>query len=104
MRRGQQSQPMTEQPGDRVRSLFHQAVVLPPEERMVFLESACAGDPGLRAEVEGLLACDANFTEETGEGLLKSPLVRLPELPAGAGGEPAAWLTGPRVQVRHYRI
>ncbi len=95
---------MTEQPGDRVRSLFHQAVVLPPEERMVFLESACAGDPGLRAEVEGLLACDANFTEETGEGLLKSPLVRLPELPAGAGGEPAAWLTGPRVQVRHYRI
>ena len=95
---------MTEQPGDRVQSLFDQAVVLPPEERGTFLDSACASDPGLRAEVESLLACDANFTEITGEGLLKSPLVRLPELPAGAGGEPAAWPAGPRVQVRHYRI
>ena len=95
---------MSEQPGDRVQSLFDQAVVLPPEERAAFLESACTGDPELRAEVECLLACDANFARETGEGLLKSPLVRLPELQAGAGSEQAGWPAGPRVQVRHYRI
>src|SRR5207244_3904377 len=53
---------MSEPPGDRVQSLFDQAVVLPPEQRAAFLEAACAGDRGLRAEVESLLACDAEFT------------------------------------------
>lgn len=32
---------------------------LPSEERNVFLDEACAGDPGLRTDVEALLAADA---------------------------------------------
>src|SRR6516225_579458 len=68
---------MGEQPGDRVQSLFDQAVALPPERRAAFLHAACAGDAALRAEVENLLACDGGFTEGgDGDGLLKSPLVR----------------------------
>ena len=31
---------------------------MPPDERMAYLESHCAGDPALRAEVESLLAAD----------------------------------------------
>ena len=50
---------MSEPSGDRVQDLFDRAVGLPPAERAAFLEVACAGDPGLRAEVESLLACDA---------------------------------------------
>src|SRR5262249_25973156 len=66
---------MGEQPGDRVQSLFDQAVVLPAERRGAFLDAACAGDAVIRAEVESLLACDGGFTEgDDGEGLLKSPL------------------------------
>jgi WD40 repeat protein/predicted Ser/Thr protein kinase len=98
---------MSELPGDRVQSLFDQAVVLPPEQRAAFLEVACAGDAALRAEVESLLACDADFTEGAGgEGLLRSPLVRSTDPTACAGGEPLAvgWLPGSPVRVGHYRI
>jgi WD40 repeat protein len=73
---------MSEPLGDRVQDLFDQAVALPPERRPAFLETVCAGDPALRAEVESLLACDADFpTCAGGEGLLKSPVVRTPERP-----------------------
>src|SRR5262249_52325726 len=71
---------MSEPPGDRVEELFDQAVALPPERRAAFLEAACADDPTLRAEVEGLLACDADFAETGGDGgLLKSPVIRASE-------------------------
>jgi hypothetical protein len=59
--------------------LFDQAVALPADQRAAFLETACAGDPALRAEVESLLACDLDFAEGAGDdGLLKSPIVRAP--------------------------
>ena len=54
---------MSEPPGDRVQELFDQAVALPPEQRAAFLAAACADDPAHRAEVEGLLACDADFPD-----------------------------------------
>src|SRR5262245_62086732 len=98
---------MSEPPNDRVQNLFDQAVALPPERREAFLEGACAGDPALRAEVESLLACDANFPDSAGdEGLLKSPLARSPVPTTWGGAEPlpAAWDLGPPVQVEHYRI
>src|SRR2546421_3772223 len=98
---------MSDQPFDRAQRLFDQAVVLPPEERAAFLSAACAGDPALRAEVEGLLACDGGFAEGgPDEGLLKSPLVRTQAPTALGAGEPssAAWPPGYGVRVGHYRI
>src|SRR5262249_25039230 len=102
--RGRARTTMNEPPGDRVRDLFDQAVALPPERRAAFLEAACAGDPGLHAEVESLLACDANFTESgDAEGVLKSPLRRSTEPTACAAGEPSPGAWRP-VRVGHYRI
>ena len=92
---------------DRVQELFDQAVALPPEQRATFLEAACAGDAGLRTEVDGLLACDAAFADGGGhEGVLKSPLVRSPAPPAAEAGHwpPASWPPGPPVRLGQYRI
>ena len=46
---------------DRLETLFHQASDLPPDRRGALLDAACQGDPGLRAEVERLLAEDARL-------------------------------------------
>ncbi|HEY9420102.1 MAG TPA: serine/threonine-protein kinase, partial [Thermoanaerobaculia bacterium] len=58
--------------------VFAQALELPPAERAAFLDSACAGDEGLRREVELLLAADernATFLERpAGEALGWRPL------------------------------
>jgi WD40 repeat protein/predicted Ser/Thr protein kinase len=102
---------VSEPPGDRVQNLFDQAVMLPAEQRAEFLETACAGDPALRAEVESLLACDLDFTEGAGDdGMLKSPLVRAPEPATSEATEPSGTLS-PRhpvalssSRVGHYRI
>src|SRR5579864_243504 len=48
---------------NRVQGLFLSAVDLPPRERLAFLESNCAGDAELRAEVEAMLAADDNSGE-----------------------------------------
>ena len=47
---------MSRERWQRIESVFHDAVSLPPSERDRFLTSACAGDGGLRREVECLLA------------------------------------------------
>ncbi|NNF59569.1 MAG: serine/threonine protein kinase [Rhodothermaceae bacterium] len=44
---------------DRLERLFRAARMHPREERAAFLDAACADDPTLRAEVEELLAADA---------------------------------------------
>jgi serine/threonine protein kinase len=51
-----------------VESLFAAARALPPEERATYLNTACAGQPELRAAVEKLLAAD-----ETSAGASSSP-------------------------------
>src|SRR6516162_6742849 len=98
---------MSERPGDRIQELFDRAVALPPARRAAFLAATCADEPAIRAEVEGLLACDAEFTEGGGdEGVLKSPLVRAPT-PATEWADapsPAAWPPGPPVRVGRYRV
>ena len=43
-------------------ALFDAALERPPTERAAFLDTACAGDAGLRREVERLLAADARAT------------------------------------------
>ena len=67
----------------RIEILLDQALDLPSDERDVLLDTACAGDPGLRAEVELLLAADA----EAG-AFLGAPVGEYaPELLADASGE-----------------
>ena len=46
----------------RLDALFDAALERPPAERAAFLDTACAGDAGLRREVERLLAADARAT------------------------------------------
>jgi hypothetical protein len=78
---------VSEPPGDRVQNLFDQAVMLPAQQRAVFLEAACAGDAALRTEVESLLACDADFPEgASDEDVLQSPLLRVPAPTMAAPG------------------
>jgi len=47
---------MVDPPSKRIEELFHAALERNPEERACFLDAACAGDAGLREEVEALLA------------------------------------------------
>jgi WD40 repeat protein len=68
---------MNDQDPPRFSTLFAQALELPPEERGAFLDAACRGDLGLRADVESLLAYDAGVeVGEHDDAFLKSPLVR----------------------------
>jgi WD40 repeat protein/predicted Ser/Thr protein kinase len=106
MRRMRQGGPMSEPTGDRVKDLFDQAVALPPAQRAAFLEIACADDRALRAEVESLLACDADLGEGSDEGLLKSPLAHSqgPTKLGAAEAFPTAWAPVPQRRVGRYRI
>lgn len=63
------------------RSLFLSVLDLPQERRAAFLETACAGDPGLRAEVEALLDADAKATSFLRDGEVASWMVGLVEFP-----------------------
>ena len=104
--------------GDRVETLFHQTSDLPPGERRSLLDAACEDDPGLRAEVERLLAEDARLrASETDRAFLKSPLSRAqdaedvpraesiwPESPAHAGAPGPAGLRTPPLRIASYRI
>ncbi len=71
---------MNDENPPRFKTLFAQALELPPEERGAFLDAACRGEPTLRADVESLLAYDSGLEiAEHDEGFLKSPLVRRSE-------------------------
>jgi predicted Ser/Thr protein kinase len=43
----------------RIQPLLDQVLDLPPEQRRTWLDEACAGDPGLRADVDMILRADA---------------------------------------------
>jgi WD40 repeat protein/predicted Ser/Thr protein kinase len=97
---------MTDSWRERVWSVFDCAAELPTCERAGFLDRACAGDAGLRAEVESLLAHDVATLGSVPTGdFLKSPLVRTPRgpdtasLPSESTPEP---LLPPRVG--RYRV
>ncbi|MHC5539068.1 protein kinase domain-containing protein [Singulisphaera rosea] len=88
---------------DRLQELFDQAVSTPASDRASFLDLACEGDPGLRAELEALLACDAEFDDRgEAEGLLRSPVLRLPRTEVGE--LPKTWNPAPPVRIGRYRI
>jgi tRNA A-37 threonylcarbamoyl transferase component Bud32 len=60
---------MTPERWQRVNELFQTALELSPQERDQFLERACAEYPGLRAEIESLIAF-----HEKAENFLESPV------------------------------
>src|SRR6266849_5224910 len=49
---------MTPNDWQNVEALLNEVLELPPADRSKFLDKACAGDNGIRAEVEALLACE----------------------------------------------
>ena len=64
-----------------VRGILDSAIALPEHERPQYLASQCAGDLGLRAEVESLLLSH----QRAGEEFLNSPAVDLRTLVGGNG-------------------
>ncbi|HLT48115.1 MAG TPA: serine/threonine-protein kinase [Rubricoccaceae bacterium] len=75
---------MTTDPLDRLERLFRAARMHPPDERAAFLDAACADDPALRAEVEALLAADA---DAEADGFLARPATGLLGDAARAAGD-----------------
>jgi serine/threonine-protein kinase len=70
-------------------SLFYAALEMPADERADFLDRACAGDAGLRAQVEGLLA-----SESVADDFLERPVIeaaRLFHAPVAAGDRLGAY-------------
>src|SRR5215207_7515352 len=64
----------------RIKELFHGALERAPGERHAFLDAECAGDRGLRAEVESLIR-----SHEKGGDFLDAPAARMAAgLAAGA--------------------
>ncbi len=60
---------------ERLQELFHAAVQHAPPEREAFLAAACTDDPGLRAQVDRLLAA-----HERRGGLIEHPAVETPDV------------------------
>jgi eukaryotic-like serine/threonine-protein kinase len=79
----------------RVEEFLEQAMALEPAGRPAFLEQACAGDEGLRREVESLLAYEGRV-----EQFMPAPALDL--LSSGIAGEPARFPEGQ--EVGPYRI
>jgi serine/threonine-protein kinase len=69
---------------ERVFALFDEAIGRPESERDAFLEANCAGDPELRAEVESLLAANADAA-----GFLSGPASDVSRAAAAESGSPA---------------
>src|SRR5688572_20762699 len=93
---------MAEDRRARLWALFDRAADLSPPEQQTVLDATCADDPGLRAEVEKLLADDARLRADGGTAFLDSPVVRptRPQIPPPA---PAADPALPP-RIGHYRV
>ena len=73
---------------EQVKQILEQAVLLPPEQRQVYLDTECARDPQLRAEVESLIishdAAGSQFLAVAAPDILlhsTSPASHTPEAP-----------------------
>jgi hypothetical protein len=74
---------MTPERWQQVKAIFNSAIRYLPEERNPFLSEACSNDPGLRVEVESLIA----WHEKTGE-FIDDPAY-----------ERASWLTERKIEL-----
>lgn len=77
-----------------IQQIFHDAAERPAEERAAFLDRACAGDAGLRAEVDSLLASDPD-EDDTLLGASLDDLVHLLDDDAESDELPAPRRAGP---------
>ncbi len=68
-----------------LQALFHQVLDLPASEREAFLDGACAGNPGLRHEIEALLDAD-----RAADGFMERPGAEYVAALARHSGEPGA--------------
>ena len=94
-RTASQGEHMGIDPSQRAAELFKAALARDPGDRAAFLSQACRGDETLRAEVEALLAADAQA-----DGFLDPPHPRVPQ-PGTSDGAPDS-LIGRKVG--QYRI
>jgi WD40 repeat protein/predicted Ser/Thr protein kinase len=79
----------------RLWALFDQAADLTPPEQRALLDAACPDDPGLRTEVEKLLAADAQLRADDGHTcFLNSPVLRSPDEPTHRA-DPLAFAEAP---------
>ncbi len=99
-----------------IKSIFGQAMSLSsPEERAVYLQKACGGDPALRAEIESLLKADreaGSFLVERKPSLAATvdvPVQERPSMmigpykllqPIGEGGMGVVWMAEQEEPVR----
>jgi non-specific serine/threonine protein kinase/serine/threonine-protein kinase len=81
---------MNPQDWQRIKELFNEAVEYEPAARARFLNEACAGDAGLLAQVESLIASD----EEAGDFIAEPAFI---PLGAAVSAEAEAVTTGQRV-------
>src|SRR5438034_64171 len=77
------------------KTLFTDALEIPPAERAAFLDAACAGDADLRAGVEALLKAHADA-----EGFLEKPI----ESPTTIMRETTSHLEGPGTHIGPYKL
>ena len=74
---------MTQRRWQRVEEVFHQAAILPPDDRDAFLTQVCGGDDELRREVESLLANDLSRDDLLGPTVARTVDQMLDESRAG---------------------
>lgn len=74
---------MTILPWESIKDLLHQALQLPRDQRGGFLDSVCASNPSLRAQIESLLEAD----EEIRTAFLESPPFSMETGPEVVPGE-----------------
>ena len=86
---------MTPERYQRIKALFHSALERAPDERPAFLADACGGDAALLANVEALIAADA----QSGDFMDAPAYEVAAEMLAG---NPTASLEGQRIG--HYQI
>ncbi|MFK7843877.1 MAG: protein kinase, partial [Rhodothermales bacterium] len=62
---------------ERIATLFHEVLQLPPKQRQAYLEQECAKVPGLLQKIKSLLAADAAAQEEA---YLETSLAQIPHI------------------------
>ncbi len=77
---------MGKQDWRQAKAIFGEALELPAERRAAFLDQACAGDGGLRARVEGLLAADVSAGEFMGAPTAPPPPPQAQGATSGTNG------------------
>jgi len=88
----------------RIAPLLEEALDLPAERRRAYLDGACAGDPGLRAEIEDLLSADAEAGAFLGAPVDLTAVALPSDLDPGSGLDHAADAPVAGTTIGPYRV